>query len=274
MRSPRSIRVVPEPRQKEPKQKIDAPFRASGRPPAERRPILWVPMVLRLLALAWAAAIIAALVDEFGAVAHLPFFTAMGMTGLLVGATFLWTAREDERPGTEGGDDPETDLLTELPTFNYFSRRLGDEFARSRRMGRHIAVVLIDVNNLTAVNKEYGVRAGDEVLRHVAKAVDGTRRYSDIVARLGDDEFGVLLLDTGEEGVNAFIERLEERLARESATADVGGRTVSLWAGVCSGSAVSAPEMSKAEAVLEAAINSLDQAKQERERRRRMWLAA
>ena len=258
------------------KAESDAPFQAAGRPPAERKPILWVPAVLRLMVLAWGAAIVAALVDEFGPVAHLPFLMAMGMTGLLVGATFLWTTREEEvsarRP--EELEDGESDLLTELPTFSYFSRRLGDEFARSRRMGRQISVVLIDVNNLTAVNKEYGVRAGDEVLRHVAKAVDGTRRYNDIVARLGDDEFGVLLLDTAAEGVTAFIERLEDRLARESATADVGGRTVSLWAGVASGSAVSLPEMTRAEAVLESAMASLSDAKQERERRRRMWLTA
>lgn len=232
--------------------------------------------MLRLLALAWAAAIGAALIDEFGPVAHLPFAMAMGMTGLLVGATFLWTARPDIRTPEQRAidDDGENDPLTGLPTFNHFSRRLGDEFARSRRMGRHCAVVLIDVNNLTAVNKEYGVRAGDEVLRHVAGAVDGTRRHHDIVARLGDDEFGILLLDTAAAGVTAFIERLEDRLARESATADVAGRAVSLWAGVSSGSAVSHPDMTRSEAVFEAAMESLNEAKQERERRRRMWLSA
>jgi diguanylate cyclase (GGDEF)-like protein len=141
-------------------------------------------------------------------------------------------------------------------------------------MGKLVSVVLIDVNNLTAVNKEYGVRAGDEVLRHVSKAIDETKRYNDVVSRLGDDEFGVLLLDCGEQGVRAFIERLEERLARESAMADVGGRAISLWAGVCSGSAVSEPQMVRAEHVLEAAMADLNTAKQERERRRRMWLSA
>lgn len=235
--------------------------------------------MIRLLVLAWAGAIVAALIDEFGPVAHLPFLTAMGMTGLLVAAAFLWTSRESnidpvDRARAASDEEAVHDLLTDLPTFNYFSRRLNDEFTRSRRAGRSVAVVLIDVNNLTAVNKEYGVRAGDEVLRHVAKAVDGTRRFNDVVARLGDDEFGILLLDTAEEGVSAFIERLEDRLARESATADVQGRSVSLWAGVCSGSSVSGPAMARAELVLEAAMASLNDAKQERERRRRMWLSA
>ena len=239
----------------------------------------WGAIMLRLLALGWAGAIAAALIDAFGPVAHLPFLTAIGMTALLVGACFLWTsasANEDESERVRKTDEQDAvhDLLTDLPTFNLFSRRLNDEFVRSRRMGRQVAVVLIDVNNLTAVNKEYGVRAGDEVLRHVAKAVDSTRRFTDVVARLGDDEFGVLLLDTGEEGVSAFIQRLEDRLARESALAEVQGRSVSLWAGVCTGSAVSSPAMSRAELVLEGAMTSLNDAKQERERRRRMWLSA
>ena len=83
MRRPRAIRVVSDP------VKLMQPFESTGRPAAEREPILWAAMVLRLMTLAWAGAIVGALVDEFGPVAHLPFLMAMGMTGLLVGATFL-----------------------------------------------------------------------------------------------------------------------------------------------------------------------------------------
>jgi diguanylate cyclase (GGDEF)-like protein len=250
-----------------------------GRPAEERRPILWMPLLLRLLALAWGGTIIVALLDEYGLVAHLPFLLAMAMTGLFVGTSFLLTHNElaaperARREAEEEGEGPE-DLLTQLPTYNHFARRLGDEFARARRMGRPLSVVLIDVNNLTAVNKEYGVRAGDEVLRHVARAIESTRRFNDIAARLGDDEFGVILLDTGDAGIRAFVDRLEDRLARESAVAEVNGRSVSLWAGICTGNAVMEPAMTRAEAVLEAAIASLNAAKQERERRRRMWLSA
>lgn len=253
---------------------------SEGRPKDRRRPLNWTSVALRLLTVAWSGAVTVALLDEFGVVSHLPFILAMGMTGLLCGASFVLTRDDtDEFDGaqTRRRDDLEEgprDALTELPTLNYFARRLNDEFARSRRVGRPMSVVLIDVNNLTAVNKEYGVRAGDEVLRHVAKTIDATRRFNDVAARLGDDEFGVLLMSTGDAGVQAFIDRLDERLARDSAVADVGGRSISLWAGVCSGSAVSDPGMTQAEAVLEAAMGSLNQAKQERERRRRTWLSA
>lgn len=253
---------------------------SQGRPREARRPIAWMPVTLRLLALVWAAAIVASLLDEFGLVAHLPFLMAMGMTGLFVGVCFLLTHDQmadrggPERDAGAADGDGMDDPLTHLPAFNHFGRRLADEFSRSRRMGRPLAIVLIDVNNLSAVNKEYGVRAGDEVLRHVAQSIETTRRFNDMAARLGDDEFGVLLLDTGEEGIRAFIDRLEDRLARDSAVAEVNGRSVSLWAGVCSGSAVMEPGMTEADAVLEQAMTSLNAAKQERERRRRMWLSA
>jgi diguanylate cyclase (GGDEF)-like protein len=276
MRRGRSIRFVPD-------QSQGPVITSRGRPREKRPPISWMTLLVRLLVGAWAFTIIVALLDEFGLVAHLPFLLAMGMTGLLVTVSFLIT-REDMAPAPEAagdgrrtdGDDTTAahDPLTELPTFNYFARRLNDEFGRSRRLGKQVSIVLIDVNNLSAVNKEYGVRAGDEVLKHVAKVIDNTRRYNDVAARLGDDEFGVILLDTGEQGIGAFIDRLEDRLARDSAVAEVGGRSISLWAGVCSGSASSNPTMMQSEAVLEAGMASLNQAKQERERRRRMWLSA
>ena len=255
------------------------PITFHGRPAEVRkRHIAWISIFLRVVAIVWGAAVIAALVDAFGTVPYLPLIMAMAMTLMLVLGLFLFTQplEPEEQHRDTSGEDADTvyDVLTDLPTFAHFQRRLNDEFGRARRMGRKLSIVLVDVNNLTAVNKEYGVKAGDEVLRHVAKAVDGTRRYNDIVARLGDDEFGVLLLDTGHDGVSAFVDRLEDRLARESAVAEVGGRNVALWAGICTGCSVSTPATTTSEAVLEAAMQDLNQAKQERERRRRTWLTA
>lgn len=248
---------------------------SAGRPKERKRGIAWIPLGIRLLAIAWGGTIVTALLDEFGLVPHLPFLLAIGMTAFLVGAVFVMTNDEAASRAQEDDDgEGSQDLLTELPTFNYFARRLTEEFNRGRRMGKPVSVVLVDVNNLTAVNKEYGVRAGDAVLRHVARTIDATKRFSDVVARLGDDEFGVLLLDTGDEGISAFVDRLEDRLSRESAVTEVAGRDVSLWAGVCSGAAALTPEITRPEGLLESAMASLDTAKQERERRRRMWLSA
>jgi diguanylate cyclase (GGDEF)-like protein len=239
-------------------------------------------IVVRGLILAWGGAIIAVLIDQFQTLPQLPLMMALGMTALLVVVT--WVITRDGVPNWRGDlvtekrpdetAEHEKDLLTQLPTFAHFQRRIDETFARARRMGKSFSLVIVDVNNLEAVNKEYGFRAGDEVLRHVARAIDGTRRYNDMVARLGDDEFGVVLVDCAEEGVKAFIDRLEDRLSRESAAADVNGRIISLWAGISSGAATSDPSMHDSEAVLESAMESLNQAKHDRERRRRMWLAA
>ncbi len=254
---------------------------SEGRPPEARSERSWTRFLVRLLTVAWAAAVVIAVIDELGPVPHMTLLLAMGVTGLLVGASFIMTRdtavpRSAARDEAQDDEDAEssTDGLTNLPSYNLFQRRLRDEFARTRRIGRQMAVVLIDVNNLTAVNNEYGVQAGDEVLRHVGRTIEQTKRYSDVAARLGDDEFGVLLLDTGQVGVDAFIQRLEDRLARESATAQVDNRTISLWAGVCSGAAVLEPGMGHADQILEAAMGTLNQAKRDREKRRRMWQSA
>lgn len=251
-----------------------------GRPADRRASFDWKATVVRLTVLFWAGAVASVLVNEFRAVPNLPLLMALAMTVLLVVVTLVVTQdgvpdwRGDLVAETRDDEDEQTDLLTQLPTFNHLQRRVQEAFGRTRRLGKAFSLVLIDVNNLTAVNKEYGVEAGDAVLRHVAGAVDRTRRLNDVVARLGDDEFGVLLVDCDEIGAKAFIDRLEDRLSRESAQADVGGRVISLWAGICTGTSTSSPQAHDAEAVLELAIESLNQAKSDRERRRRMWLSA
>src|SRR3989304_5329010 len=86
----------------------EAPFAFEGRPKNARRPISWKKLMIRLLALAWGVTIVAALVDAFGAVPHLPFITAMGMTALVVAASFLWTRDEPEEEGPrrrQAGED-------------------------------------------------------------------------------------------------------------------------------------------------------------------------
>jgi diguanylate cyclase (GGDEF)-like protein len=233
-----------------------------------------------MLVIAWGGTIVVALLDQFGGVSQLPFITAMGMTALLVAVTYIVTHqgvpdwRGDPIPLHPVEEDSSVDLLTDLPTLAHFHRRIEDAFGRARKTAKPFSIVLVDVNNLTAVNKEYGVQAGDEVLRHVARAIDGTRRYNDVVSRMGDDEFGVLLIDCADDGVRAFIDRLEDRLSRESAVADVKGRAISLWAGICTGAAMYAPGYTEASSVLEEAIRSLDVAKSDRERRRRLWMSA
>lgn len=87
-------------------------------------------------------------------------------------------------------DVARTDRLTGLPN----SRRFLEELALEMRSEtRPVCVAFIDLDNFKAVNDTYGHAAGDDFLQRVSVAVVGATRSSDVVARMGGDEFAVLL---------------------------------------------------------------------------------
>jgi diguanylate cyclase (GGDEF)-like protein/PAS domain S-box-containing protein len=87
----------------------------------------------------------------------------------------------------------ERDPLTGL----YNRRRFEDELHRATRLaerhGHHGALLLLDIDDFKAVNDSWGHPTGDELLRALARVLDGSSRDSDIPARLGGDEFALLL---------------------------------------------------------------------------------
>ncbi|HEU4323708.1 MAG TPA: GGDEF domain-containing protein [Roseiflexaceae bacterium] len=101
------------------------------------------------------------------------------------------------------------DTLTGLANRLGFYELAEREMGRSRRSGEALAVVYIDCDGFKAVNDTYGHQGGDEVLSTVGKTLRETVRLSDIAARVGGDEF-VLLLPVGEA---ALVQPLVERIA-------------------------------------------------------------
>jgi diguanylate cyclase (GGDEF)-like protein/PAS domain S-box-containing protein len=89
------------------------------------------------------------------------------------------------------------DALTGLPNRRMLTLRLYDAYARACRHSRPLAVLFIDLDGFKPINDTYGHAAGDEVLKAVAVRLTGAVRGTDTVARIGGDEFVVVLQETG-----------------------------------------------------------------------------
>jgi len=85
------------------------------------------------------------------------------------------------------------DVLTGLPNRRLFQERLEQALARAHRSGERFALLFIDVDNFKTINDRWGHDGGDAVLRVVAMRLSAATRKADAVARMGGDEFVVLL---------------------------------------------------------------------------------
>lgn len=106
-----------------------------------------------------------------------------------------------------------TDGLTGLHNRRHFMERLQSELHRIRRSRRSAALLMLDLDFFKAINDRYGHAAGDTVLRFFAELLRSNARQSDLVARLGGEEFAVLLPDCDLNAAAIFAERLRGSLA-------------------------------------------------------------
>ncbi len=88
------------------------------------------------------------------------------------------------------------DVLTGLPNRMMFMERLLASALHIQREGKPFSIMYIDVDHFKPVNDRYGHAAGDMVLKEVARRLEGIYRRTDVVARIGGDEFAILLEDT------------------------------------------------------------------------------
>jgi diguanylate cyclase (GGDEF)-like protein/PAS domain S-box-containing protein len=108
------------------------------------------------------------------------------------------------------------DHLTGLTNRRTFFETAEIELARWKRSPRPLTLIIFDTDHFKAVNDRYGHPAGDVVLRHMADTLNATFRECDIVARLGGEEFAVLLPSTGMgaalEGANRLLKLIESQV--------------------------------------------------------------
>ncbi len=137
-----------------------------------------------------------------------------------------------------------TDPLTGLPNRRLFDERLDEEWQRVLRQGGAFGIVAIDVDHFKNFNDSFGHPAGDECLKQVANAIDASCRTIDIGARIGGEEFAILLPEIDASGAVAAAERVREAiqcLALDHPHNEGGVVTVSLGVAVGSPSELANP---------------------------------
>ena len=114
----------------------------------------------------------------------------------------------------------ERDTLTPLFNRRYFLTAIHQRLARFERHAETAAVVFVDVNQLKYINDSFGHAAGDFALMEIAKRLDASIRATDVAARIGGDEFGLILDQSSEDGARVQINRLSHVLSAEPAQYD------------------------------------------------------
>ena len=145
-----------------------------------------------------------------------------------------------------------TDVLTGAHNRRYLYAYGQRELERSQRSGHDLSVIMVDVDRFKAVNDEFGHQVGDQVLVELAALCQGQLRNYDIFARLGGEEFTIILPETGQAAAAQVAERIRTRVEGLRLESDKGPVAVTVSLGLVS---ISGEKM-----VLETMINRADEA--------------
>ena len=124
-----------------------------------------------------------------------------------------------------------TDGLTGLANRRHFGDQLSMEVVRAAGIGKPVSLVTLDIDHFKAINDQYGHPAGDAVLRQVAVLLEEQVRGSDLLARVGGEEFAVLAVDAPLAEATLLGERLRAAIA-DAAPVRVGRNDVQVTVSV------------------------------------------
>ena len=151
-----------------------------------------------------------------------------------------------------------TDPLTELPNRRYLMKRLEQDWASAERSGSDLSVIMLDIDKFKLVNDNYGHDAGDDVLREVSGILRQTTRRGEEPARLGGEEFLIILRECNQKNAVEVAERVREACEQHVISAGGLDRAVTLSLGV----ATRTPGMENIDQLIKAADEAVYRAKE------------
>jgi diguanylate cyclase (GGDEF)-like protein len=150
-----------------------------------------------------------------------------------------------------------TDGMTGIYNRRHFLALADREWARARRYGRPISFLMIDIDYFKSINDEFGHQVGDEMIVHLANLARDCKRECDVLARIGGEEFALLLPETDLAQAQVVAERLRSEVAANSLV--VASRSIP--ATVSIGVATSVAAMNDVSHLMKAADQALYDAK-------------
>ncbi len=139
-----------------------------------------------------------------------PYWNAIMKLGFLVAVAWILPALKKE--WQQEKESARTDYLTKTANKRSFEAAAQLELERAQRYHRPFSVVYLDVDKFKFVNDRYGHSAGDTLLRVVAQTIQSKIRSSDLIARMGGDEFALLLPETQSDPAQIVVRRLQKFL--------------------------------------------------------------